>query len=205
MIAINLLPYREMARQRQRKRFWTQLGCAASVGTLVCAAGFVWYQEQLAVQQARNRLLSRELARLDEGIRGAAALRDRLAALRSRQADLQAVQDSRWRPVWLLDELVEHVPEGLRLISLRREGALVSLTGVARTPQRVSELLRKLSREGSHLHSPQLLELVALPPEGSNATEAAGLSSFTMRVSLQTPASPPPASAASVMAVPAAR
>ena len=161
MIQINLLPHREWARKKRREQFYAQVGLSAVIGGLIGVLVWGAYQWQLDTQQSRNRLLRDEIAQLDLQIKDIAGLQAQLNALKSRQAGVESLQADRNLPVHLLDELVRQLPEGVYLRSMRQDGMAISITGVAQSQERVSELLRNFGSQSPWLTQPQLVEIVA--------------------------------------------
>jgi type IV pilus assembly protein PilN len=200
VILINLLPHRE-ARRRQRKRaFFAALALSAGLGVLIAAA---WYGvlAQLTAQQAsRNDFLQAEIKRLDEQIKDIAQLRAEIDALKARQTAVEGLQTDRNIPVHLLDELVKQTPEGVYLTSVKQNGPLVLVTGMAQTNERVSEFLRNTLYNSPWLERPELVEIKAATQAPGAPRDARRLNEFSMRVSLKAPqaaeaASAPPAAA----------
>jgi type IV pilus assembly protein PilN len=64
-------------------------------------------------------------------------------------------------PVYLLNELVSQLPDGVYITSLKQDNQSVSLLGVAQSNERVSELLRNLGNNSPWLTRPELVEIVA--------------------------------------------
>jgi type IV pilus assembly protein PilN len=161
VILINLLPHREAARKRRREIFYAALG-ASAVGGLVIAGGvWLWFTAQISGQQDRNRLLSTEISKLESQIKDIATLQEEITALRARQQAVEDLQSDRNMPVHLLNELVKQLPDGVYLTSMKQNGGVVALTGVAQSNERVSELLRNLSSNSVWLTHPDLAEIVA--------------------------------------------
>jgi type IV pilus assembly protein PilN len=85
--------------------------------------------------------------------------------------------------VHLLTELVKQLPDGVYISSMKQENQSVTLTGVAQSNERVSELLRNLANNTPWFSKPELIEIVA----GSVALsprEQKRVSNFTIRVRL---------------------
>ena len=161
MILINLLPHREAARKRRREMFYAALG-ASAVGGLVISGGiWLWFSAQISNQEQRNAMLSTEIKRLEGQIKDIASLQEEIAALRARQQAVEDLQADRNMPVHLLSELVKQLPDGVYLTSMKQNGPVVALTGVAQSNERVSELLRNLSSNSAWLTKPELAEIVA--------------------------------------------
>ncbi len=184
MILVNLLPHREAARKRRREAFFVALGIAALVGGLISGAVYSWYQAQISNQQAKNSFLKTEITRLEGQIKEIAGLQQEIAALRARQGAVEDLQGNRNLPVYLLDELVRQLPDGVYLSTMKQENQTVLLTGVAQSNERVSELLRNLSNNSPWLTRPELIEItgkvLALTPRDQRR-----VSNFSMRVSLK--------------------
>lgn len=163
MILINLLPHRE-AKRRQRKQAFFAGVAAAVVGGLVVTG--IWYlvlQQMLANQQARSQYLTEEIARLDLQIKDIASLRAEIDALKARQKAVEDLQTDRNTPVRLLDELVKQTPDGVYITSIKQEGLVVTVVGLAQSNERVAEYLRNLLYNSTWLHQPDLTEIVAAP------------------------------------------
>jgi len=195
VILINLLPHRELARKRARQVFNASLAAAALAGALVAGAVYLWYQHEIAGQQARNALLTQEIRKLDEEIKEIATLQDEIAALRARQQAVEDLQADRNLPVHLLNESVLQLPDGIYLKGIKQESQNVLLTGVAQSNERVSELLRNLSRNSQWVSKPELIEIVASSLSLS-AREQRRVYNFTVRVQLQRASGTPQAASA---------
>ena len=183
MILINLLPHREAARKRRRDVFNISLGTAALIGGLIAGAIFIWYQTQISSQQGKNLMLTNEIKKLEVQIKDIASLEAEIAGLRARQQAVEDLQADRNIPVHLLTELVKQLPDGVYISSMKQESQSVTLTGVAQSNERVSELLRNLANNTPWFSKPELIEIVA----GSVALsprEQKRVSNFTIRVRL---------------------
>ena len=196
MILINLLPHREAARKRQKEQFFTHLGLSALLGGVIGGAIFTWYQGQISAQQDRNQFLTQEIAKLDAEIKDIATLQQQIASLRARQAAVEDLQAGRNLPVYLLEELVNQLPEGVFLRTMKQENMNVLLTGTAQSQERVSELLRNLSNNSPSLTRPELVEIVSANA-AIRGTDARRVSNFTLRATLRKPVPAPAAPAAS--------
>ena len=181
MILINLLPHREEKRKRRKAAFFVGLGMSFAVGLLI--AGFIYLLlEQLTAAQAqRNDYLKAEIAKLDAQIKDIATLRAEIDALRARQRAVENLQSDRNTPVHLLNELAKFTPEGVFLQSTRQNNKSVLITGVAASNERVSEMLRNLSR-AEWVENPDLVEIKAAPV---NPRDPRRLYDFSIQVSIK--------------------
>lgn len=183
MILINLLPHREAARKRRREVFFATLGFAALAGVLICGALYSWYLTQIESQHERNNFLQVEITRLDTQIKDIATLQAEITALKARQTAVEDLQGNRNLPVYLLNEMVQQLPDGVYITSLKQENQIVLITGIAQSNERISELLRNFSTRSPWLSKPELVEItadtVALSPRDQRR-----VSNFSMRVEI---------------------
>ena len=184
MILVNLLPHREAARKRRREAFFVALGIAALTGGLLCGAVYSWYQAQISGQQGKNTFLKTEITRLENQIKEIAGLQQEIAALRARQMAVEDLQGNRNLPVYLLDELVRQLPDGVYITSMKQDNQVVLLTGVAQSNERVSELLRNLGNNSPWLTRPELIEITGKTIT-LGARDQRRVANFSMRVGLK--------------------
>jgi type IV pilus assembly protein PilN len=189
VILINLLPHREEKRRLRKQAFFVGLGLAAAAG----AAGVVLWttilQQMTSAQQQRNSFIQAEITRLDAQIKDIANLRSEIDALKARQRSVEDLQTDRNMPVHLLDELVRQTPEGVYLTSIRQAGQTVTVSGIAQTNERVSEMLRNTAYNSPWLERPELVE-IKLGAVSPATRDARRLFDFSMRLTLKRPQAP---------------
>jgi type IV pilus assembly protein PilN len=94
------------------------------------------------------------------------------------------LQGNRNLPVYLLTELVKQLPDGVFINSMRQDNQTVTLTGIAQSNERVSELLRNLANNSLWLTRPELIEITS-SSVSLNPREQRRVSNFSMRVALK--------------------
>jgi len=193
VILINLLPYREEQRKRRKSAFFAGLGLAALVGAGVVAAVYALLLHLTTEQQSRNQYLISENTLLDNQIKDIANLKAEIESLKSRQRAVENLQTDRNTPVHLLNELARHAPEGVYLTSIRQADAVVTVTGIAQTNERVSEFLRNTSRNSEWLERPELVE-IKLANLSTSGRDQQRLFDFSLRVSIKAQTADPAAS-----------
>ena len=144
MARINLLPWREEARERKNKEFITQVVLILLLSAAVALAVWYYFDNQLTEQQRANDLVSQENQRLDGVLTEIETLEQRREEIISRMKVIQDLQGTRPIPVRVWDDLARAMPEALYLTSLKREGDLITLNGRADNPNVVSSLIRNL-------------------------------------------------------------
>jgi type IV pilus assembly protein PilN len=144
MPRINLLPWREEQRKRQRQEFF--LGVAAALGTaaLVVLLGRFQMSASIANQNERNAVIQGHIAELDKQIAEINGLENQKRRLIARMEIIETLQRSRPEIVHVFDEIVRVLPEGVYLTSLQQSGARIEMRGVAQSSTRVSALMRNI-------------------------------------------------------------
>jgi type IV pilus assembly protein PilN len=185
MIRINLLPHREERRKQRKVAFFRMLLLSGLTGgTIALAIGGV-IATQIANQNQRNDFIKAENAKLDAQIKEIATLKQEIEALKARQQAVEDLQSDRNQPVYLMDELVKQVPEGIYLRAFKQENQRVVLNGYAQSNERVSELLRNLGNNSPWLERPDLIEIrSAAVGQGKDAKK---VFDFTVNVGIKRP------------------
>jgi type IV pilus assembly protein PilN len=180
---INLLPHREARRELKKKVFWAATALSFIAGLMMI--GIVWsiLQGYISNQQGRNEFIRSENRKLDSQIKEIATLRQEIEGLRARQRAVEDLQADRNLPVYLLDELVKQVPEGIYLRSIKQEDRKVNVGGWATSNERVSEFLRNLQNNSRVLEKPELIEIKVAPqgPAGVNRRVFEFALNFTLK------------------------
>lgn len=202
MIRVNLLPHREIKRKRQQKEFYVAVGIFAGIGVLAWYAGHSWLEGRLNEQNGRNKYLEAEIANLDKQIEEIKKLKEQTAALLQRKKVVESLQANRAETVYLLDQLVRQLPDGVYLKSVLQKGSGVSISGFAQSNARVSTFMRNLEAS-PYLEKPKLIEIKAVADKGSRTSE------FSLAVSLtrtmEEPAGKKPAAKSAAGAIPTAK
>jgi type IV pilus assembly protein PilN len=186
VILINLLPHREAARKRRRENFYAALGASALAGLLLAGVAYVWFEMQISSQTSRNQFLQSAITKLDAEIREISTLQAEIAALRARQQAVEDLQADRNMPVYLLNEMVKQMPDGVYLTSMKQDNQVVTLRGMAQSNERVSELLRNLGNNSPWLDKADLIEITAATVTLS-PRDVRRVANFTVRVALKRP------------------
>lgn len=161
MILINLLPHREAARKRRRETFQAIMLASALAGLAIAAAIYWWFQVMITDQQDKNNFLRGEIQVLEQQIKEIATIEEEITALQARQKAVEDLQSDRNLPVHLLNELVQQLPDGVYVTSLKQVDQVVTMQGMAQSNERVSEMLRNLTNNTPWFSKPELVEIVA--------------------------------------------
>ncbi len=177
-IRINLLPYREERRKAQRKHLAVLAGMVAALAAAIVILIHGIIAGYIAIQTDRNDFLKKENAGLDKEIAEIRKLRDEIAALLARKQVIERLQSDRAQAVYLLDQMVRQVPDGIYLKAVKQQGQKVFLNGYAQSNARVSTLMRNFA-SSPHLENPELVEIKSATVNSKRVSE------FTMNVNLK--------------------
>lgn len=185
MIRINLLPHREEKRKQRKIAFLRLLTLAALMGLAIVVgyAGFI--ATKISDQSQRNNFIKAENDKLDGQIKEISTLKQEIEALKARQQAVEDLQSDRNQPVFLMDELVKQVPEGIYLRALKQDSQRVAISGYAQSNERVSELLRNLGNNSQWLERPDLIEIRST--NLGQGRDAKKVFDFTVNVGIKRP------------------
>jgi type IV pilus assembly protein PilN len=178
VIRVNLLPWREARRKAQRQHLGLLGGMVAVLGLLIVGAVHLTIGTQISAQSDRNEFLKRENTRLDKEIEEIKKLKTEIAALLARKQIIERLQTDRAQAVYLLQELVQQVPDGVYLRAIKQTGLKVNLVGYSQSNARVSTLMRNFAAS-PYLENPELVEIKAATVSNKRVSE------FNMNVSLK--------------------
>ncbi|QQN70388.1 MULTISPECIES: PilN domain-containing protein [Comamonas] len=183
MILINLLPHREAAKKRRKEAFQVNMVLGALGGLLIAALIYWYFQMMIEGQQNKNNLLRSEIKVLETQIKEIEGLEAEITALRARQKAVEDLQSDRNLPVYMLNELVKQLPDGVYISSIKQEGLSVTMQGTAQSNERISEMLRNLSDGSPWFSKPELMEIVAKTVDVT-AKDKRRAAAFTLRFNL---------------------
>lgn len=146
--SINLLPWRDEAREERKQQF---LRMVAGVAILAGLIGFVWISVQTAAvegQSAVNKQLQAGIAELDEEIQGIQQLKDDKADMLDRMQVIKGLQGNRPEIVKLFNQFVQVLPEGTYVSRIEALGATLSVEGKTESNQRISSFMRSMDQTG---------------------------------------------------------
>lgn len=144
MANINLLPWREEKRLEAKRSFFVVLVACAFIGAGLVYIVEINVQRQISNQQARNKLIEREISKLDAQIKEIDALEKERNRLKERMELIQNLQGNRSVIVHHFDQAVRSVPDGVYFTRLEKKGRRFNIEGVAEANSRVSSLMRNL-------------------------------------------------------------
>lgn len=146
MAKINLLPWRTELRRQREREFYIMLGSAAVAAVLAWLLWGYWNGLRIDDQDGRNKYLSAEIVKLDDKLKEIKSLEAKREKLIQQQKIIEKLQATRSQMVHLFDELVNTIPEGVRLTSMKQAGDVLTLLGVAQANGNVAAYMTSLDK-----------------------------------------------------------
>jgi len=144
LIRINLLDWRAQRRELRKRQFNAMLGIAVFVSAGLVLLSYLLASGAVDRQNLRNEYLRQQIAEVDLKIKEIQELEKVKRNLLSRMRVIEELQTSRSATVHFFDELVNTVPEGVNLTSVKQTGTGVVIDGVAESNARVSTYMKNL-------------------------------------------------------------
>ena len=152
---INLLPWREVARQERQRQFAVVAVGAAVLASLVVVFIHLQFSGIIDTQNGRNQFLENQIKEVDKQIAEIKTLKDDKKALLARMEVIQKLQRSRPEVVHLFEEISKATPKGVFLLNTVRTGNKLNIEGVADSNDSVSAFMRQLNAS-PWLNNPRL-------------------------------------------------
>lgn len=180
MITINLLDWREARREARKTRFFGAMGAAAVTSAAIVFLTWSGFNQAIENQNQRNRFLKEEITKVDRQIKEIRELEKVRDNLITRMRIIEELQQSRSEIVHYFDQVVETLPEGVYLTSLKQNGDTTTVNGVAESNGRVSSYMVNLD-DSPWFGDPRLVVIKSLDQDRRRFAE------FTLTFKTVTP------------------
>lgn len=144
MSHINLLPWRDKQREKQKQIYFGILaGCALlAVGIVLGIGSFL--DTMVRNQQVRNQFLEKELAILDVKIGKIGEIKKQKQDIEKRISLIQQLQEHRNVSPRVLNELATLVPPGIAFKQFSRKQNRIEVVGISESNNRLADFMRRL-------------------------------------------------------------
>lgn len=143
-VKINLLDWRTEVSNFRQQQFLAMLmlGGALAAG----GVGMVWYgvTDAIDFQRQRNEFLKGQIAEMEKKIKEIEELEKVKANLLARMKVIEELQASRTAMVHFFDEVLNTLPDGVYIRTLKQAGTAVTIDGVAESNGRVSAYMKNI-------------------------------------------------------------
>lgn len=178
MANINLLPWREEAREKQKRDYIGILALVFLVTSLLVYLFLSFLELVTDDQRQRNAYLQSEITLLDTQIAEIRKITERKKDIERRTEIILNLQQSRNLPTHVLDELVRIVPPGVYLSSIEKKGSILWIEGRSESNNNVANMMRKV-KTSSYLNDPNMQSIV------TQNEDLRQLQNFKLRVTIR--------------------
>lgn len=178
MANINLLPWREEAREKQKRDYIGILAAVFIGAALLVYLALNFIDLMTEDQRQRNAYLQSEISLLDKQIAEITKIKQRKKDIERRTEIILNLQQARNLPTHVLDELVRVIPPGIYLSSIEKKGSLIWIEGRSESNNNVANMMRKI-KASEWLQDPSMQSIV------SQQEELRELQRFSLKVSIK--------------------
>jgi type IV pilus assembly protein PilN len=197
MIYFNLLPHREATRALQRDQFNKSMLLAAILAGITAFAIYGAISTSLDAQRQNQATLEQEIKRFEKQIIEIKDLESQIASLLARQKAVEDIQSDRNSPVLLLSELGKNTPQGVAITKLSQKDQDITLEGIAKSNETLSEFLDNLGKADGWFSKPELVVSSAESLAGAGKAQKSTYKFTVKAVLMRSAQSASPASPAS--------
>ncbi|MCL1038993.1 PilN domain-containing protein [Shewanella submarina] len=160
MANINLLPWREEAREKQQREYIGILVLVFLVSSLLVYLSLTVIDLMTDEQRGRNQYLKSEISLLEKQIAEIREIRERKKDIERRTEIILDLQQARNLPTHVLDEVVRIVPPGIYLNSIEKKGSMLWIDGRSESNNNVANMMRKVETS-PWLREPNMQSIVS--------------------------------------------
>ena len=160
MANINLLPWREEAREKQQREYVGILVLVFLVSSLLVYLSLTVIDMMTDEQRGRNQYLQSEISLLEKQIAEIREIRERKKDIERRTDIILDLQQARNLPTHVLDEVVRIVPPGIYLNSIEKKGSMLWIDGRSESNNNVANMMRKV-KTSPWLREPNMQSIVS--------------------------------------------
>ncbi len=158
MTEINLLPWRELKREQEKKQFTGYMAATLIISILFVLLGNYYVTGLIEQQTSINQRLQNEITDYKNKLKEIKNLRSLRKSLIARMNIVQNLQATRTLTVRLFDELINVLPDGVYVTRMERVKDKVTLFGYTESNSSISRLMRNI-QSSQWIQLPQLTEI----------------------------------------------
>ena len=151
----------------------------------------------LDAQRQNQGTLEQEIKRFEKQIIEIKDLESQIAALLARQKAVEDIQSDRNSPVRLLSELGKNTPQGVAITKLSQKDQDITVEGIAKSNETLSEFLDNLGKSDGWFSKPELVVSSAESLSGAGKAQKSTYKFTVKAVLMRSTQATPPVSPAS--------
>ncbi len=141
---INLLDWRKARREKHKQEFAAGMGLGLALAAAIVGLGYMNMSGAYDHQVERNEFLRQQIKEMDQKITEIKELERVRNNLLARMRVIEELQASRSAMVHFFDEIINTLPDGVNLSSVKQQGAVVTIDGIAESNGRISTYMKNL-------------------------------------------------------------
>lgn len=145
MPQINLLPWREQARQAKILQFASTVMLAIVVGILFVVFAHIHYKNVMAVQKKRGAYLNGELDQKHNELQALRKKKQEQVVLTEQLHFIMSLREESFEAVRLLADVEKAVPKTISLEKIKREGKNLIIVGKARSDLQITLFMKNIA------------------------------------------------------------
>lgn len=159
LIKINLLPYREIREQTQKRKFQMMLIGATAAGIILAIATFFYLDVLTNRQTERNAYLTDQITNLDIELGEIKKLENEKELFLARKQKVEELQQKRFQTASIIDTINVLIPDNTYLTLIEAQDKdTYTLQGKASSDNKIALFMRALPNTGLFEH-PELLNI----------------------------------------------
>lgn len=167
MTQINLLPWREQARQAKKTRFGLVISAVICVALFVILILHLSYDESIRLQTNRITYLQAELNREQSELTKLNKEKKELAKVVTELNYIFSLRNNSYLAVTVLDGIVRAMPEGMTITKLIRRQNTIAISGRSKSSTQITMFMKNLVKL-SFFKQP---DLTGISGNSSNASD----------------------------------
>jgi len=176
---INLLPWREEAKQARQTQFNLMIGVTFFVAILISVLIAYFIDGAISLQNEKNQYIQSEITKVDQKLKEIEQLREAKNNLKKRMDLIERLQNTRNLSTHLLDTIASVISPGVYLDSVERKGNSLWIKGLAESNNHLANMLRNI--ENSQWLTNPLVQQIKVENDAVRQ-----LNSFSLRVDVNT-------------------
>lgn len=170
MKQINLIPWREQAREYRKREFFNILAAALLASLLLIAFIHFILRNAIRNQDNINDIYQQEITQLNQQLTIIEQLKKQQQAIVERISIIDKLQANRSQAVNIFTDMVKTLPQGVYLTGIKRVENVITITGKAESNARISTFMRNLEAL-SWLEQASLTQIQTNPTAGAYSND----------------------------------
>ncbi|QRN40581.1 MAG: hypothetical protein GKC53_00085 [Neisseriaceae bacterium] len=158
---LNLLPYRELAREKKRKQFRNILLLAVFVVVVATIMLYYFLNSRIETQQDRNTYLQSKINEMSHNLKNIELMEKEKNKLLAQRRNLENLQVERFLIVKMMNTLAHITPRGVQLTRIEpvHESSQYIIHGRALSDNRVAMFLKEIGATDIFANNPVMNEI----------------------------------------------